>query len=158
MAVVTTTTHSTMCATPSRFSLTAFEEILMRMEYTSTLYSDLKHVAHENVAEVDFLQERAAESWAATEASALSFLRSHAGKTAVPMLVETVCALVDLLDLETGEFPSLQDSMDSALVRRAKAPKGSVERALLDRAVPRIFSIATLQSELFELDETCVAA
>lgn len=158
MAVDTTTTHSTMCATPSRFSLTAFEEILMRMEYTSSLYGDLKHIAHGNAAEVDFLQEQAAEAWAATEASAFDFLRSHTGKTAVPLLVETVCALVDLLDLETGEFPSLQDSMDAALVRRAKAPKDSVERGLLDRAVPRIFSIAKLQNEMFGLDEACVAA
>ena len=158
MAIRTTTTHSTVCATLSRFSVSAFEEILMRMEYTSSLYSDLKHVAHGNVAEVDFLQERAAESWAATEASAFDFLRSHTGKTAVPMLVETVCALVELLDLETGEFPSLQDSMNAALFRRAKAPKDSVERALLDRAVPQIFSVATLQSEMFGLDEACVAA
>lgn len=143
---------------PSRSSLTAFEEILMRMEYTSTLYSDLKHMPHGNVAKVETLQERAAESWTATEACAFDFLRSHTGKTAVPMLVETVCALVNLFDLETGEFPSLQDSMDAVLVRRAKAPKDSVERALLDRAVPRIFNIATLQSEMFGLDEACVAA
>jgi len=158
MADVTTITRDVLRNTPTRFSLHAFEEILMRMDYTTTLYDDLKNIQGDNPALVERLQERAANSWVETETAALNFLRSHTGRTAVPLLVEAVSALVELLDLETGEHPSLQATMDAALVRRAKSAANCRVRTLLDGAIPRIFSIAKIQSEMFGTTENCVAA
>ncbi|MEP4929484.1 MAG: hypothetical protein ABJT31_17055 [Hyphomicrobiales bacterium] len=158
MADVTTITRTALRATPTTFSLHAFEEILMRMEYTATLYEDLKNVPENDLVLLERLQERAANSWVEAETAALNFLRSHTGRTAVPLLVETISALVELLDLETGEHPSLQATMDAALVRRAKSAADCRVRTLLDGALPRIFAIAKIQSEMFGTAEARVAA
>lgn len=158
MADVTTITRTALRTTPTKFSLHAFEEILMRMEYTATLYGDLKRMPQNDPVRVERMQERAADSWVTTETAAFNFLRSHHRPTAVPLLVDTVRALVELLDLETGEHPSLGTTMNATLNRRAKsAPKGP-ERALLARAIPQILAIATIQSEMFGTDEVCAAA
>lgn len=63
MADVTTITRTALRTTPTTFSLHAFEEILMRMEYTATLYDDLKDVPQNDPMRVERLQERAADSW-----------------------------------------------------------------------------------------------
>ncbi len=158
MADVTTITRTALRTTPTTFSLHAFEEILMRMEYTATLYGDLNGLPHDDLVHVERMQERAADSWVATETAAFNFLRSHNRNTAVPLLVETVRALVVLLDLETGEHPSLNETMNAALNRRTKSAPEGAERALLARAIPQVLAIATIQSEMFGTCEVSAAA
>ncbi len=158
MADVTTITRTALHTTPTSFSLHSFEGILMRMEYTAILYEDLRRVPQNDPVGVECMQEKAADSWVATETAAFNFLRSHHRPTAVPLLVDTVRALVELLDLETGEHPSIGTTMNAALDRPAKsAPKGP-ERALLARAIPLVLAIATIQSEMFGTNDICAAA
>ena len=115
MTAFTTTMHTAHSATPSPFSLKAFEEVLLHMERTIELDQDVKHMPHHDYSAVESAGEATADAWVATEASAFAFLRAHAGATAVPLLVETVKDLVSLLDIETEEHPSLSATMEAAI-------------------------------------------
>lgn len=158
MTAFTITTRAAHSATPSPFSLKAFEEVLLHMERTIELDQDVKHMPHHDYSAVESAGEATAEAWVATEASALAFLRAHAGATAVPSLVETVKDLVSLLDIETEEHPSLSETMEAAIARRASALRGTDLRNLLDRAIPLLFGIASMQAAFFERDHTQHAA
>jgi hypothetical protein len=94
MTIHTIVTRAVHSATPSPFSLKAFEEVLLHMERTIELDQDVKHMPHHDFFAVESAGEATADAWVATEASA--FLRAHAGATAVPVLVETVKDLVSL--------------------------------------------------------------
>jgi len=152
MTTLTITTRAAHSATPSPFSLKAFGEVLLHMERTIELDQDVKHMPHHNYSAVESAGEATADAWVATEASALAFLRAHAGATAVPLLVETAKNLVSLLDIETGDHPTLSETMEAAITRRASAPRGTDLRNLLDRALPLLFGIASMQASFFERD------
>ena len=137
-------------ATPSPFSLKAFEEVLLHMERTIELDQDVQHMPHHDYSAVESAGEATADAWVAIETSAFAFLRSHAGATAVPVLVETVKDLVSLLDIETGDHPTLSETMEAAMARRASAPRGTDLSNLLNRALPLLFGIASMQAAFFE--------
>ncbi|UWR27919.1 hypothetical protein [Sulfitobacter sp. S223] len=158
MPINTITTRAAHSATPSPFSLKAFEEVLHHMERTIALDQDVKHMPHLDYSAVESAGEATADAWVATEASAFAFLRAHAGATAVPLLIETVKELVSLLDIETGDHPTLSETMEAAIARRASAPRGTDLRNLLDRALPLLFGIASMQAAFFERDHTLHAA
>ena len=128
------------------------------MERTIALDQDVKHMPHLDYSAVESAGEATADAWVATEASAFAFLRAHAGATAVPLLIETVKELVSLLDIETGDHPTLSETMEAAIARRASAPRGTDLRNLLDRALPLLFGIASMQAAFFERDHTLHAA
>jgi hypothetical protein len=152
MTTTTITTRAAHSATPSPFSLKAFEEVLLHMERTIALDQEVKHMPHHDYSTVESAGEATADAWVATEASAFAFLRAHAGATAVPLLVETVKDLVSLLDIETEENPALSETMEAAIARRASAPRGTDLRNLLNRALPLLFGIASMQAAFFERD------
>ncbi|MEQ6203912.1 hypothetical protein ABMC88_12720 [Sulfitobacter sp. HNIBRBA2951] len=152
MTIHTITTPGAHSATPSPFSLKAFEEVLLHMERTIELDQNVKHMPHHDYYAVESAGEATADAWVATEASAFAFLRAHAGATAVPVLVETVKDLVSLLDIETGDHPTLSETMEAAMTRRASASRGTNLRNLLDRALPLLFGIASMQAAFFERD------
>jgi hypothetical protein len=152
MTIHTITTRAVHSATPSPFSLNAFEELLLHMERTIELDRDVQHMPHHDYTAVENTGEATADAWVATEASAFAFLRAHAGATAVPLHVETVNDLVSLLDIETEEHPALSETMEAAIARRASAPRGTDLRNLLNRALPLLFGIASMQAAFFERD------
>jgi hypothetical protein len=152
MTAFTITMRAAHSATPSPFSLKAFEEVLLHMERTIALDEEVKHMPHHDYSTVESAGEATADAWVATEASAFAFLRAHAGATAVPLLVETVKDLVSLLDIETEENPALSETMEAAIARRASAPRGTDLRNLLNRALPLLFGIASMQAAFFERD------
>ena len=158
MTTLTITTRAAHSATPSPFSLKAFEEVLLHMERTIALDQEVKHMPHHDYSTVESAGEATADAWVATEASAFAFLRAHASATAVPLLVETVKDLVSLLDIETGDHPTLSETMKAAIARRASAPRGTDLRNLLNRALPLLFSIASMQAAFFEHDHAQHAA
>lgn len=158
MTALTITTRAAHSATPSLFSLKAFEEVLLHMERTIELDRDVQHMPHHDYSAVESVGEATADAWVATEASAFAFLRAHAGATAVPLLVETVKNLVSLLDIETGDHPTLSETMEAAIARRASAPRGTDLRNLLNRALPLLLSIASMQAAFFEHDHAQDAA
>jgi hypothetical protein len=158
MTTLTVTTRAAHSATPSPFSLKAFEEVLLNMERTIALDQDVKHMPHHDYSAIESAGEATADAWVATEASAFAFLRAHAGATAVPRLIETVKDLVSLLDIETGDHPTLCETMEAAIARRASAPRGTDLRNLLDRALPLLFGIASMQAAFFEQDNAQDAA
>lgn len=158
MTTKTITTRVAHSATPSPFSLKAFEEVVFHMERTIELDQDVQHMPHHDYSAVESAGEATADAWVATEASAFAFLRAHAGATAVPLLIETVKDLVSLLDIETGDHPTLSETMEAAIARRASAPRGTNLRNLLDRALPLLFGIASMQAAFFERDHTLHAA
>ena len=158
MTTKTITTRVAHSATPSPFSLKAFEEVVFHMERTIELDQDVQHMPHHDYSAVESAGEATADAWVATEASAFAFLRAHAGATAVPLLIETVKDLVSLLDIETGDHPTLSETMEAAMARRASASRGTNLRNLLDRALPLLFGIASMQAAFFERDHTLHAA
>lgn len=158
MTTLTTITRAAHSATPSPFSLKAFEEVLLHMERTIELDRDVQHMPHHNYSTVESAGEATADAWVATEAATFAFLRAHAGATAVPLLVETVKDLVSLLDIETGDHPTLSETMEAAIARRASAPRGTELRKLLDRAMPLLFGVASMQAAFFERDHAQHAA
>jgi hypothetical protein len=158
MTAFTITTRAAHSATPSPFSLKAFEEVLLHMERSIELDQDVQHMPHHDYSAVESAGEATADAWVATEASAFAFLRAHAGATAVPLLIETVKDLVSLLDIETGDHPTLSETMEAAIARRASAPRGTDLRNLLDRALPLLFGLASMQAAFFEQDNAQDAA
>ncbi|WP_298856959.1 hypothetical protein [uncultured Sulfitobacter sp.] len=143
-------TRAALPTTPSPFSLKNFEEILFHMERTIFFDEEMRHMPHHDPVAVERAGEETADAWVATEASALAFLRAHSGATAVPLLTETAHNLVSLLDIETEDHPSLSETMELAIARRSKAARGTEVRRLLDRAVPLLYGIASLQAAYFE--------
>jgi hypothetical protein len=158
MTIYTNTTRVASTTTPSQFSLKHFEEILMHMERTIYFDDEMRHMPHHGFSEVEIAGEATADAWVATEASSFAFLRAHSGATAVPMLVETVKDLVCLLDIETGDHPTLSDTMEAAIARRASAPRGTDLHVMLSRAIPLLFGIASMQTAFFERDYGQTAA
>ena len=156
--ITTTTTRAAHSTTPSPFSLKAFEEVLLHMERTIEMDQEMKHMPHHDYSTVESAGEATADAWVATEAAAFTFLHANAGATAVPLLVDTVKDLVSLLDIETGDHPTLSETMEAAMARRASAPRGTDLRNLLDRALPLLFGIASMQAAFFERDNTQHAA
>lgn len=158
MTTIANTTRAAHSATPSAFSFKSFDEVLFQMERTISLDQDVQHMPHHDFSDVEIAGEATADAWVATEASAFAFLRAHSGATAVPMLVETVKDLVCLLDIETGDHPTLSDTMEAAIDRRASAPRGTNLHAMLSRAIPLLFGIASMQTAFFERDYGQTAA
>lgn len=158
MTAKTNITRGAPSATPSPFSLQGFNELLLHMERTIVFDDELKHMPHHDPVEIDRAGEEVAAAWTATETAAFNFLRAHEGRTAVPLLVETARTVVALLDIETDERTSLSETMEAALARRAAAPRGTDVRVLLDRAVPLLFGIASMQAALFERRTDMAAA
>lgn len=150
MTTYTNTTRVTSTTTPSQFSLKYFEKILMHMQRTIYFDEEMRHMPHHDPVEVACAGEAPADAWVATEEAAFAFLRAHSGATAVPLLTETAKHLVSLLDIETEDHPTLSETMEDAIARRSKAAPSTKERRLLDRAVPLLFSIASLQAAYFE--------
>ncbi len=158
MTTTVNITRGAPSATPSPFSLSACNELLLNMERTIAFDDELKHMPHHDSVDVDRAGEEIAAAWTATETATLNFLRAHAGRTAVPLLVETAQNIVSLLDIETDERTPLGETMEAAIARRALVPRGTEVRALLDRAVPLLFGIAAMQAALFERQyDTAVA-
>jgi len=77
MTIHTITTRAVHYATPSPFSLKAFEEVLLHMERTIELDQDVTHMPHHDYSAVESAGEATADAWVATEASAFAFLRAH---------------------------------------------------------------------------------
>ena len=63
MTALTITTRAAHSATPSLFSLKAFEEVLLHMERTIELDRDVQHMPHHDYSAVESAGEATADAW-----------------------------------------------------------------------------------------------